>query len=441
MGFDDERRMPVTLRRACAAKWSVASVAAAVTAAGAGVVAIVTGVLGALATVPLVQRGWWQPLHVVLAACAAVALLTMPRGRWRCAAPWVFLVHAVLLLAWMPYALSITVDPRAGAREVLQLREALLFAAVVVAAARASRAGVTGIRIGWAIALVISCSIGLWELLTLQHLSTGRPWAFGPGRIAAGTFGNPNNFATALVAMIVGTLALRAQLADSTGRRVHRAALDALVALGCIVVLFAQSRTGLLLLVSVLGLEAWRRAWAWRRPTEREPARPVVRWAGAGGAAGAAVLVALTFVVPGLAADNPLRQLWSTAFTSHTAASDRLRAELLLASMRYLRESGYAGPAPDRSRRCCSPTRTPASPSSPTCTTRSPSYSASTAWSSAARTCWGSRCSSGCVWPAASACADRAWGATCGSRWVGTCSPSSRSVVWPARRCLTRRGG
>lgn len=293
--------------------------------------------LGSLVTTVLMRLGWLFSMYGLLAAVTFLSVVSTPRRMWRSWAPWVFLLPIVVLLAWMPYAVEVSPDQRAAAREVTQLRWALLFGCAVLMGARAGRLGTRALRIAWAIALVVSSAIGTWEVVTHSHLVGAPIWSTMQQRLALGTFGNPNNFAAGLLAMIAGTWALRA----TVDRARARLALDALTAFGCVVLLFTQSRSGLLALLLLLGLEAWRRVGRPAGSPRRR--RPLVRRRHALAGVLAVLLAALLLAAPPLAAHNPVRQLLSTAFTSHTARSDQLRAELITAAVRYLRESHYLG--------------------------------------------------------------------------------------------------
>lgn len=330
--------------------------------------AVVLPVLGGAATIPLERAGVQWPLYWVMVGAAAAAALSTPPRRWLAWAPWTFVACWAVLLAWLPYAVRVAPDARAAGIEVTRLLLAMLLSLVALALVRGARAGLTGLRVGWLVALVISASIGLWEITTKEHLlflDPKRGWVFGDGRLATGTFLNPNNFATALVAMIVGVWALRAGLARAprpAGRAragARRAALvfvDLLVLAGVVVVVFTQSRSGLGALTVVAALEAcrrWegRRSW-WLGHVAREgvvagalagPAprtRRRLAW-GLGTVVGAVLVASVT--VPALAARNPIVQVVTMAGNEETARSDNLRVQLIAAALRYLRESGWLG--------------------------------------------------------------------------------------------------
>lgn len=316
--------------------------------------AVAATILGGVVTFALNRAGLLWPYYAALTGVAVAALISMPPRRWLRWGPWAFFAPVGVLLAWLPYAVGVAPDARAADIEVRRLLQALLIAAIVFAPVRGSRAGMTGLRVGWAAALAASVGIGLWEIVTAQHLPLDpRGWVFGPARLAVGTFVNPNNFATGLVGMIAGTLALRA----GVPWRWVRVALDVLVGLGAVVVVFTQSRAGLGALLVVFALEVWRR-WGARQAAGVSTGAPfaeVVRHPGRqrrlpGVGAGlfavivlAPVMVLASVIVPALATRNPLVQLWRITFTDETARSDGLRLGLIRAALRYLRDSGWLG--------------------------------------------------------------------------------------------------
>lgn len=330
--------------------------------------AVVLPVLGGAATIPLERAGLQWPLYWVLCGAAAAAALSTPPRRWLAWAPWTFVACWAVLLAWMPYAVRIAPNARAADIEVTRFLLAMLLSVVALALVRGARAGLTGLRLGWLVSLVISASIGLWEITTKEHLlflDPKRGWVFGDARLATGTFLNPNNFATALVGMIVGVWALRAAAARTPGptgrirggaRVAALVVLDLLVLAGAVVVVFTQSRSGLAALAVVAGLEACRRWASWRSwwlghvgrnglvadalagPAPRTRRR--LAW-GAGTVVAALLVASVT--VPALAARNPIVQVFTMAGNEETARSDSLRVQLIAAALRYLRGSGWLG--------------------------------------------------------------------------------------------------
>ena len=308
-------------------------------AAVVGAAAVLFTVAGGLVTVPLGAAGL---LGGVNAAAIAAALLfyALSGSRRRALAAWVLPLFWLGFALWAPLALTRSPDLAAGRLELTRMWACLALSLLVVAASRGSFSGLTGLRIGWFAGLVLSVCIAGWELTTGEHLfvDEAHPWVFGDGPMAVGTFINPNNFAAALVAMIAGSLALAATLRSIWAAR----AVEVVVLLGCLVVLVTQSRSGLLALLVVVALDVRRRILERRsaRPPSDSPARRRARW----GIAGAALLVAaLTFVVPPLAQRNPLVNMVTAQFGEETARSDSLRLQLIAASWRYLRESGWLG--------------------------------------------------------------------------------------------------
>lgn len=313
---------------------SLARLGAVITA-----VTVIGGSLGAYAARPLADRGWLAPVYITLVLAAVVCAFTTPLRRWSAVPPWAFLAPAACLLAWMPYAVQVAPNAAAATREIDQLTLAIFTACVAFAGTRGAPTGALGVRAGWAGALALSCAFGLWEIAEKTYLFRQplAPWT--ERRIPVGTFVNPNNLSTAMIAMLAGTLALRAQ----TTNAIARYAIDAVVAVGSIVIIFTQSRTGVGALIILMALEVWRRTTRHPDASPPAPRSPRRRYLHAGAGVGVAGLVMASFVIPSLARINPLSELWSASWNGHTASSDRGRLRLLQASLRYLQESGYLG--------------------------------------------------------------------------------------------------
>ena len=316
-------------------------VVAAATAA-LGATAVLYVVAGGLVTVPLGVAGVLGGVNAA-AIALAVLCLVVAGSRRRAVTAWLLPLFWLGFALWSPLALTRSPDLAAGQLELTRLWGCLAFSMLVLTASQGSFAGVTGLRIGWFAGLVLSVAIAGWELVTGRHLfvDAAHPWVFGDGPMAVGTFINPNNFATALVAMIAGSLALAATLRSVWAAR----AVEVVALLGCLVVVITQSRSGLLALIVVLGLDVRRRVLERRsggaagRGEDLSKHR-AARWVIAGAVA---LVMALTFVVPSLAQRNPLASMIAAQFGEETARSDSLRVQLMGASWRYLRESGLLG--------------------------------------------------------------------------------------------------
>lgn len=287
--------------------------------------------LGDLVLMPLIQL---RAATVVMLAVAALALWTARSTRWRRAAPIALLLLAVTLAAWIPLALGRAPDAGAGRSEVQGLLAGVAVATAVVALSRGTARGLASMRVGWALALLVAVGVCVVELVTDSHLwvGPGLAWAEDRRTVVAGAFRNPNDFAFALTMMAHATLTYTAALER---RPRLRGALFGLAALGVSAILLTESRSGLLALLCVGAL--W--AWSWARTHHRAPSRRGMAITGA--------LVALAalaaFVVPPLAAHNPvLRALRATA-EAGTARSDQLRLDLLRAGLRYFGESDGLG--------------------------------------------------------------------------------------------------
>lgn len=298
----------------------------------AGLVLVVQA--GGLVSIPLARAGLIWPFHVCL-LIAAVALGWRARP-WRSASIVAFGLFWASLWVWMPYALRVAPDAGWASREM----ESLGFACLISLAALVAGvgAGPRAWRAGWLLGLALTGGIGLWELATDQHLwvTPRRPWPFH-GTVAAATYINPNNFGIVLLSMLVAALAWRA----STRRGWARTGLTVAAVFAAVMVLASQSRAAALGLVIVLALEA-RRSLRTRRVDVRGMLRRHPRWSWAVAGVGAALVVA-SFVVPAIAARNPVAQMVTAAMQPATGASDAFRIQLIELALGYAADSGYLG--------------------------------------------------------------------------------------------------
>lgn len=324
---------------------------------GAAATALVVLVAaGDLTLYPLIRLR----LATVLPVCVAVAAVWWAvRRRPRrpslreAAVPLAMSVVVVVLAASSVLALHRAPDPLEGRTEVQGLLAGVAIAVAALALSRGSWRGLAALRRGWPLALLLAAGVAAVELLTGRHLwiPSGLSWAETSRTIVAGAFRNPNDFALALTAMISGTLVHAASL-PRRGSAALRGGLLALVVAGIVAVALTESRSGLLACTLVLAVHS---AAALRRRlarTHRHPARPrpahvaqprLPRRLGAGLGLAVAAALAAAFLVPALAARNPVLHMASAAAAPGTARSDRLRLDLLRAALRYLHDSDGLG--------------------------------------------------------------------------------------------------
>ncbi|MDO5712067.1 MAG: O-antigen ligase family protein [Micrococcales bacterium] len=337
-------------------------------------------VAGGLVARPLHDAGLLWPALGLAVLGGLLACRTALRSN-ALRVPAAMLVFWLVLLAWFPLALSRTPDRFAGDREVTYLAQAALWTIPALLLTRGRAGGVRAQRRGWILALVLCCAIATWEITTGQHLwiAAQNPWPFGDAPRAAGTFINPNNLAAALVAMIAAATAALATLtgpvalhppgieedglddgldggafedAFEAGRRTSRRlwlrieqlVLAVLIAYGSVIIVLSGSRAALAALVGVVVLQGWRIL------RERAGGRGVLallrRHLGVVvglAVAGVAAFLGLLFAPERLIARNPLRRIVFGHLDPATAASDDLRAGLVRAALRYLRDSDYLG--------------------------------------------------------------------------------------------------
>lgn len=300
------------------------------TAAGALTAVVVLAMqAGRFVTEPLAEVGvMWPAAAVTLVAGAAVCLVARRRPGLPAL---LFVAFWLFLAAWMPHALSISPDLRGGRREAGILAWSGLLSCGALLAGHVG--GLRWWRYGWAAALALTGGIAVWEMTTTHHLWVD-PWPFPP-RTAVATYGNPNNFGIVLLTMLVAVLAWRAE-SRSRGIRVGLALAAAVAAL---LALATESRSAALGVVLVLGLEVVRR-YLVEPAAARAFVRTHRRTLGLTAAALAAGTVA-TFVVPPLAARNPVLRMIYAAMQPETAKSDSFRIDVSLLGLRYWRESPH----------------------------------------------------------------------------------------------------
>ncbi len=316
---------------------------------------------GGLVTKPLNEAG----LTVLVFALTALATLPALRGTrwWRAPAPTLLALFWIAFWIVAPRALNAAPDGRLGRKELTGLAVCTFVSLAAVALSRGTRLGVVAFRWGWVVALLLTGGIGVWEVLTGRHLWTPdwAPWRFGEGSVISSTFINPNNFSDALVGMLAGVVALHATAAlpasgapqastappaSAESRRQLRAlrlVLTALAVFAVVLMMLTQSRGGLVgaLVIGVLEVLRRRRMHGHARPLRQTLAEH--RRAAALAGAGLVLVVAATFLVPTLAARNPVRAMLEVAFSEGQARSDTLRVSLINAALGYLRDSGWMG--------------------------------------------------------------------------------------------------
>lgn len=295
---------------------------------------------GGLVTQPLNVTGHTQ---LVFGLLALGSLPALRRTRWwRDPAPVLLVVFWAVFWALSSRALAVAPNWRLGRRELLGLAVCTFVSLAAVALSRGSRLGLQAFRWGWVVALLLTGGIGVWEVFSGRHLWTPQwsPWRFGDGSVISSTFINPNNFSDALVGMLAGVVALWARAGS---RRVLRAVLALLAVFAATLMVFTESRGGLVGLALIAGLEVVRRR---RLMTGARPLREVLadhRQMLTAAAVGVLAVIAATFLVPALAARNPLRATIALMFTDEQSRSDLLRIRLIKFAFGYLRDSGWTG--------------------------------------------------------------------------------------------------
>lgn len=281
-------------------------------------------------------------LHVAVLAFVTVSLVVLVRSRWR---PWrgrlplAFAGFWLVVFVWAVPAYLRAPDPAAARQELTGLLTGGLLALAVFASIGGDPQRLRGARLGWTLGLALCVLTAVVEIVTGTHLwvPADQAWAIQSRTVVSGPFHNPNDFAVVLTAMISGTIAYRVDVTD--GRR--RLLLTALIVMGGIVVVLTESRGGLLALVAVLVMHAWR---AWRtRAHVRHPGLPGAPrrvWPWVATAALAAALAVSVFPSP---RTSPVARVVAGVTAEGTARSDHLRIDLVRAGLRYFEESDGLG--------------------------------------------------------------------------------------------------
>ncbi|WP_169316258.1 O-antigen ligase family protein [Mobilicoccus pelagius] len=286
---------------------------------------------GRFVTAPLRTAGLLWPVYLGLLVLGVAALAGT--GRWRRTPVWGLPAFWFVGLGWMPYAWRVAPDPEWASREVLLLSYCAVLSTAALLLGR--RASLAWWRRGWVLSLVLAGAVAVWEMTTAQHLWV-HPWPFQP-RIAVATYGNPNNFGIVTLAMLVAVLAWRA---ESRSRAVRAGLGVAAVACAAFAIL-SESRSAVLGLVLVALLDVSRRLAA--HPGLVRATVAAHRRVAATLAVLVGMLAVASFVVPALAARNPLVRMIHAALQPETAASDLFRVRVSLLGLRYWRESGFLG--------------------------------------------------------------------------------------------------
>jgi len=299
---------------------------------------------GRLVNAPLTSAGLlWQ---VYLGSLALGVAAVVGTRRWRHPAVWGLLLFWLVGAAWMPYARAIAPDARLAAREILNLSYCAVLSSAVLLLGR--RAPLFWWRLGWVFALGLAGSIAVWEMVTTELRALGT-FVVGPVLLvlllaqtfwivpAAELTPSLQNSHWLVIHVLVAILAWRAG-ARSSGMRAFLA-VAALAAAGLVIA--SESRSAVLGLLIVVGLDLARRLGEHPglvREVVATRRRLVATLAGL-----ATVVLIAAFVVPPLAARNPVVRMVNAAMQPETAASDLFRVKVSLLGLRYWRGAVYLG--------------------------------------------------------------------------------------------------
>ncbi|GAB76752.1 O-antigen ligase [Austwickia chelonae] len=335
---EEERRPPATigvrerLHRIVSPVWS----------AGPAMIVVAGLLLTWISQISLRVKGiWLAPIGLLLVAVFVVTAACL----WRL--PW-WRSRSVLLWAafWVTWAVgaAITWNTQPGATGKAARGEISLMAAsaavtgAMILLSRGTLAGQYGFRTLWVLVLATTAPVAVMEILYDEHIVVTRwiEWYFQP-HIPAGTFSNPNNYACVLVA-VTGTLL--AWSLDRVPRWVSVVFLTTAAATTWLIWSTlsrgAVGAVALQLSVVAVGVAARRGWWAAVRRSR------AARWIAAGFSVVLGAMIAAAFLVPALAARNPLLR----APKAGEEESDGLRINLIRAGLRYWESSPWFGTGP-----------------------------------------------------------------------------------------------
>lgn len=281
---------------------------------------------------------------VWLGLLALLGVLGIPGSRLlRSPAPLLLLLFWAVWAATLPITTAWAPQARQVTRELWSLYSAVAISITLVLLSRGGRKGLPVMRsfdIMWVAVFVTTLSIAVWEVVTTDHLlvTASRTW-LPPPRSPAATFINPNNYACVLVVVMAIALLW------ATERRLSRLGrvLLVLVAAGCVgaaaltdsraayLAFAVQAGLALMLWVVRGGVVARFRKWAARH-----------RLVAGGLVLAGLAVVAAPFVVPALAARNPLLFVLQPAYDDE-AQSDALRLRLTKVGVRYWLDNPWFG--------------------------------------------------------------------------------------------------
>ena len=182
-------------------------------------------------------------MRAVVLAAAPFALLSLLHGWGKIPASviWWFLT-ALALLGWGYLSLDWTPDTSRGLLDLSSILIAMISVFVILGLTRGISTRIQYLRWGFFLALLATGAVGLWEIVTGNHLvaAAADDYIFAASTISA-TFINPNNFASFLIMATPPVITLWA----TRPGRLSRVILLLSLALIAVLLLRAGSRAGL----------------------------------------------------------------------------------------------------------------------------------------------------------------------------------------------------
>jgi hypothetical protein len=276
------------------------------------------------------SQNLYRLVALALLAPTLIAIWSVPR--FRCLAPKALIGVGVLWILLAPIALASTPDRIAGVSEATGISFSIIGALTLLAIAPASERAMRALRSGWVLAFYATAAVGIWEIVTGEHLGGNATLAASDVHYAASTLYNPNDYAGFLLAALP---ALASGLATSRNNRNRWFFSIALLLWLCLNVA-TQSRTGIIGIVLAAPILIW---WV-RRSSRYNDGRPLFPWTFIAGFAGLALAAVST-----LAAAQNVTSDFQSPFEENqsNSYSDQTRVNLSRVGLRILVDSGFLG--------------------------------------------------------------------------------------------------
>ena len=110
----------------------------------------------------------------------------------------IFFYMILFWCAWGMISLAWTPNLSLGVKQVLSLTFSLIVFFVIFSLCKDNQKMIDTFLRGWRLSFLIACAVGIWEVLTGDHLPSSYmddlPWYADKTKVAYSFFGNPNNY-------------------------------------------------------------------------------------------------------------------------------------------------------------------------------------------------------------------------------------------------------